>query len=172
MSSDTPFIKRLRPVTKLVTVSKTRPADITTYAAGDVVNESTSAGTVWTFSNMVRGAGLGGVIQAAQLIDSAAQSTKPDLELYLFDTTLTTQNDNAAWAPADADMKTLVARIDFSLGSFKTAGGNGVIQAVNLSLPFQCASGSTTLYGILVARNAYTPISSEEFTIRLAVLQD
>lgn len=172
MSSDAFAIKKNRPVTKVVTVSKTRPADTTTYAAGDVLNESTSAGTVWTFSNMARGPGLGGMIQHALLIDSAASSLKLDSELWLFDTAPATQNDNVAWAPSDAEMEACLGRIDFATGSFKTAGANGAIQASNISLPFQCTSAVQAIYGILVVRNAFVPISAEKFVIRLHVLQD
>jgi len=170
--SDALFIKRNRPVTKTITVSKVRPADTTVYAAGDVLAESTSAATVWTFSDTVRGSGLGGTIQSAELIDSAAAATKPELELWLFDASLTTQNDNAAWNPSDTEMKACIGMILFPAGGFMTAGANGMIMASNLVLPFQCAAASSTLYGILVVRNAYTPVSNEEFTIRLQIFQD
>lgn len=172
MSGDLPAIRKNRPVTKLITASYTRPADTTTYAAGDVVADSTSAATILTFSSIARAAGLGGVIQHAQLIDSAAQTTKPDFELYLFDTAPTMQNDNAAWAPSDSEMEKCLGRIDFATANFKTGSGNGMIQAANISIPFQCASSVSAIYGILVARNAYVPVSAEKFTVRLHVLQD
>jgi hypothetical protein len=172
MSSDALYIKRNRPVTTIVSASYTRPADTTAYGAGDVVANSTSAATVLTFSNIARGPGLGGVIQHALLIDSAAQSTKPDLELWLFDTAPTMQNDNAAWNPSDAELEALIGRIDFALGSFKTAGANGATQAANISVPFQCTAAVQAIYGVLVVRNAYTPVSAEKFTIRLHALQD
>ena len=172
MSGDSIFIKRNRPVTHILTQSYTRPADTVTYAAGDVVANSTSAATILTFSNMARAVGLGGMIQHAVLIDSAAQTLKPDLELYLFDTAPAMQNDNVAWAPSDAEMETCIGRIDFATGSFKTAGANGMIQVSGVSMPFQCTASVTAIYGILVARNAYVPISAEKFTVRLHVLKD
>ena len=172
MTTNNLDIKRIRPVSKVITVSKTRPADTTAYAAGDVVAESTSAATVWTFDDCARGAGLGGILQGAAIIDSAAQSTKPDLELYLFTTAPATQNDNAAWAPSDAEMEACIGVIAFSLSNFKVAGANGIISVEGIAKVFQCAASVRALYGILVARNAYTPISAEKFTISLQVIQD
>lgn len=172
MGADTLFIKRNRPVSKVITASKTRPADTTAYTAGDVVAESTSAATVWTFAGAARALGLGGILQGAVFIDSVAQSTKPDLELYLFDTAVTTQNDNAAWAPTDADMEKCLGFIAFPSGLFKTGSGNGVVNVEGIAKVFQCASTSQDLFGILVVRNAYTPTSGEKLTIRLAVIQD
>lgn len=162
----------LRPVSKTITLSKTRPADTTTYAAGDVIAESTSAATVWTFAGAARANGLGGILQAAELVDSAAQTLKLDAELWLFDTAPATQNDNAAWAPSDAEMKASLGYIVFATGTFKVAGANGVSVADALAKSFQCAAATTSIFAILVARNAYVPVSAEELTLRLHVIQD
>lgn len=173
MSGDTLHIQNNRTTGKIITVSKTRPADTTTYAAGDVVNESASAGTIWTFPNFAREEGRGALIQSAVLIDAVTQTLKPEFELYLFDTSIVTQNDNTAWGPTDSDMKTCVGVIEFPAALFKTGGAqNGVISRNGLGLYAVCGSASTTLYGIVVARNAYVPTSGEEFTLRLSVVQD
>lgn len=174
MSGDSFFIKLNRPNTKVVSLTKTRPADTATYAAGDVVAESTSAATVWTFANMARGAGLGGVIQSAVLISSLAPPTlKGEFELYLFDTTLTTQNDNVAWAPSDAESKTFIAMIPFSTANYRSFGANNGGYVLNaLGISYACAAAATSLFGILVARNAYVPGNAEELTIRLIVGPD
>lgn len=162
----------LRPVSKVISVSQTRPADTATYAAGDVVANSTTAAVVLTCAGMARSNGLGGIIQNARLIFSAAPTLKLDSELYLFDTSPTIQNDNVAWAPSTAEMGNLVAVIPFPAASFKVGSGNGVIELQNLGLDFQCATASTSLFGILVARNAYVPASAEVFKLRLGVIQD
>lgn len=174
MSSDTPFIKRNRPVTKVLTQSYTRPADTAVYASGDVVANSTSAATILTFSDVARQNGGGAYIHRAVLIDSASQTTKPEFELYLFDTAPVMENDNAAWDPSDTEIEACVGYIPFSSANWRTGAnsGNGLIVAENLGLAIQCAAGSKALYGILVARNAYTPISAEKFTLRLFVQPD
>lgn len=165
-------LTRLRPVTKEINASYTRPADTTTYASGDVICNSTSSPVVLTFANIVQSAGLGGVIQNARMIFAAAPTLKLDSELYLFDTSPTIQNDNAAWAPSTSDMGNLVGVLPFPASVFKAGSANGVIDRQSLGLAFQCASGSTSLFGVLVARNAYVPASTEVFKVRLAVIQD
>lgn len=161
-------------VSKVVSVSKTRPADTTTYASGDVVDAGT--GTGLTFSEIVRTPGATGVLMALQIVDSANQTLKPVLELWLFNTALTFDNDNAAFTPTDAELATLVAILPLT-GSYvgdatSGAGGNVVYTSTNLAIPFQCAANERALYGVLVTRNAYVPVASEVFTVTLRVLQD
>lgn len=172
MGSEVLYLQRLRTAGKIVEASKTRPADTTTYASGDIVNESTSAGTIMTFTDVARENGRGASILGAELVDSAAATVKPEFELYLFDTSITVQNDNAAWAPSDADMEKCVGVIDFPSVSFKTGSGNGVVPREGLGMYVICAAASKNLYGILVARNAYVPASGEKFLVRLKIVQD
>lgn len=161
-------------VTATITTIFTRPNDATQYTAGDVIADSSTASiaSILRFNNIARTNGGGGIIQSALLIDSIAAATKPDSELYLFDQIITMQSDNAVWAPTDAEMNYCVGVIAFPTGAFKTAGANGLIAATGLGTAFNCASDRMTLYGVLVARNAYTPTAFEQFEIRLQVLQD
>lgn len=162
----------LRPVTTSQTLTKTRPADVTAYAAGDVISESTSAGTVWTFP-FARANGLGGILQDAALMQSVAQTLKLDADLYLFDTVIASNlNDNAAFAPSDAEMKTLVTVVSFFGSLAKVGSGNVSIEATSASRSMKCAAGTSSLFGVLVARNAYVPTSAEDITLRLKCIQD
>ena len=162
----------LRPVSKTVTVTKTRPADTVTYTAGDAISESTSAGTVWTFP-WARANGLGAILQDAALIVSTAQTLRLDAKLWLFDTApATTLNDNAAWTPTDAEMKTLLTVISFFVGTVMVGSGNTIIEQAALARSVACASGASSIYGVLVANNAYIPTSAEDITIRLRQIQD
>lgn len=151
----------------------TRPADTNAYTAGDVVCNSTSAPVVMTFSDAFKFNHT--VLQHAVITSSANVATKPDLELWLFDTTITMDNDNAAFTPTDAEMLTLVAVVPFLTADFKVgdatsgAGGNSVCESKNLGIPINPAA-SDDLYGVLVARNAYVPVSGEVFTVRLKFL--
>jgi hypothetical protein len=155
-------------------VSVTRPADTTAYAPGDVV------GTAVTGTLIIPNASFGefdaGIIQQAVVVSSAAVATSPDLELWLFDSTVAAIADNAAWAPTDAEMLTLVGIVEFPTADWKIgnatagAGGNAVCVADNVSLPFNTKKGTSKLYGVLVVRNAYVPVSGEIFTLRLQVI--
>jgi hypothetical protein len=162
--------------TKVVTAALTRPDDTTAYTAGDVVQSSTSTHTPITFTDCARHNGGSGVLLDALLLDSACQTTKLDAELYLFDTTVAPAHDNEAWAPSDAELVTLVAIIDFGASPWvgdPTAGtGNVAFQVQNNNAGFVCGAASRNLFGVLVARNAYTPVALEVFTIRLKIVQD
>ena len=162
--------------TRTIITSFTRPANTTAYAAGDVVCNSTSAPVILTFSRSSNQTNGNGTILHAVCVDSANVATKPDLELWLFDTTVGMDNDNAAFTPTDAELLTLVGVIAFPTASFKVgdaasgADGNSVCEATP-TLPFKCA-GTTenALYGIVVVRNAYVPVSGETFSFRLKIL--
>lgn len=153
-----------------------RPANTTGYTAGDVVNNSTSAPEPLTFTGAARVAGGSGVITDLLIIDSGNQTTKPSLELWLFHTAPAMDNDNAAFTPSDEELLNLVAIIPvastFVGDATAGAGGNAVYQAKGINQAFVCTGAVTALYGVLVVRNAYTPLSGETFTVLLGVLQD
>jgi hypothetical protein len=164
--------------TVTVTGTVTRPAaDTNQYTAGDVVCGSTSAPAVITFTGCARANGGTGMIVGAHCVDSANQTTKPQLELWLFDTTITPDNDNAVFTPTDAELLTLVGIIQFATwyvgDATAAAGGNCASLATLINhIAFDCGAAVTALYGVLVARNAYTPVADEVFSIRLRILQD
>ena len=155
----------------------TRPADTTAYTAGDVMNNSASAGVVTEIPNVGLSAHASTIIQQAICVDSANQATKPDLELWLFDTAVTADNDNAVFTPTDAELRTLVAVIAFPSTSFKAgdatsgAGGNCVCDIQNLGIPVRVTGTQVdSLYGVVVVRNAYTPVSAERFDFFLKLI--
>lgn len=158
----------------VVEASFTRPSDTTAYAANDVAGPTAGAAVI-TFSNCARANGRGGVIVGATLHDSANQSTKPVMELMLFDTTFTPDADNAAFTPTDAEMETWIGSIAYGPSSIgdATAGasGNAAFSLAPLAIPFVCGASSRDLFGALIVRQAYTPVSAEVFKIRLWVLQ-
>ena len=162
--------------TVIVNGSFTRPSDTNVYAANDVICNSTSAPVIITFSGCARVSLGSGEIQSCVLTDSGNETLKLEGDLFIFDTTVTMDNDNAAFTPTDAEMATCLGVITFSASSPKsgTAGTGGNCQypdSITKAIPFVCLT-STNLYGILVARNAYVPISAEVFTFRLGILQN
>lgn len=163
----------LRPVSAISTVSKVRPADTAVYAANDAISESTTVGTVWTFAGAARSNGLGSVLQDAVLTHSAVTALNLDAELWLFDTAPTSGiNDNGAWTPTDAEMKTLLAVLVFSGSAVRTGNGNTACELSGLSRAIKCAAGTSSIFGVLRAKNAYVPTSAEEITLRLKFIQD
>lgn len=157
------------------TATITRPADTTAYAASDEISSSTSAPAVVQFTGCARVSGWGGVLQSVVLIDSAGNTAPPVLELWLFDSSVTPDNDNAAFTPTDAEAAKCVAIIPLGTGFAGDPNvgstGNRVFTASGLGMAYQC-SGGTSLYGRLVVRNAYTPISAETFQVILYMVPD
>jgi hypothetical protein len=152
-------------------VSFARPANTTTYTAGDVVCNAA------TLIFPKGAASFGSVIQHAVLTSSSNPTLKGDFELWLFDTTIAAVADNAAFAPTDAEMLTLVGIVPFATADFKVGlsgadgAGNVACQSSNLGIPLNPVSAqNSALFGHLVVRNAYVPISAEAFKIVLHIL--
>jgi hypothetical protein len=82
----------------------TRPADTTTYAQGDLVANSTTAGSVTPLAlTAARVSGGGGVIRKFRLIKSTASLTNAQFRVHLFNALPTVANgDNAAWGTPGA----------------------------------------------------------------------
>lgn len=155
-----------------------RPDDTTQYAAGDVVANSTSAPTPILFTNLTRSNSGSNTIYSAMLIDNSNPTTKGEFELWLFSAAPTMDNDNAVFTPTEAELATLVGIIDFPTAvvgnAAADAAGNLVYPGKSISgddfeLKIRAGTALKTLYGVMVVRNAYTPIAEEEFTIVLTV---
>ena len=167
--------------TRIITQSLARPANTTQYAAGEVISEVTS-NNHFTFPDMANPGALSGQIDRAIITSSADGSgvLLPDLELWLFDTDIAEVADNAAFAVTDAEMLTLVGVIDFPVANWKVglSGGNSCCEGDRaggnpLPMIYKCKTVSDfSLFGQLVTRNAYTPISGEVFSVRLLITRD
>ncbi len=168
--------EKARGMGRTVSATFTRPSDTTAYAAGDVVCNSTSAPVIMSFERVSLDDDGISILQDAICVTSANVATKPDLELWLFDTAVTMDNDNAVFTPTDAELLTCVGVVRFPTGSFLVgdatsgAGGNSLCHVSNLGVPVSAAQNITVLYGVLVVRNAYVPVSGEVFTVRLKLL--
>lgn len=155
-----------------------RPNNTTQYAAGDVVSEVTT-NDHFVFADASNQNILTGKILGCKVEINCNAGTKPDLELWLFDTDIAEVADNSAFAPTDAEILTLVGVIAIPVASFKVglsgsdAAGNVVQLVSGLIIPFKnTANSARTLYGQLVARNTYTPIANEQFSVSLFIERD
>lgn len=162
----------------LVTVSVTKAcASATAYDAEDVVSESASAGTVWTFSDVAArvNAGTGYIVKAHAMCETTAVT--PRLSLFLFNVTPTcAKNDHAAnTALLHADLASYVGKIDFPAMEDLGTGDSEAVASPstygNLPLAFQCAGVTNALYGILVTRDAFTNTATNDLVIRLTIEQ-
>jgi hypothetical protein len=157
--------------TAFVTVSTdvTRPADTAVYAVNDALSDSTSAPTAggFTFTSAARQSGGSGIITDAVITTAADAATLLQGEIWLFNAAVTNINDNAAFAVSDAEIKTCLGKIAFTL---EDAGNNGFYHATNLNIGFTCV-GTANLRFLVRVKNVYTPVSAEVFTFVLKILQ-
>lgn len=155
----------------------TRPANATVYAAGDVISAVTTDNH-FEFTNAVRRQGnkMSGQISYAIINSSANQVTKPYIELWLFSADIAEVADNGAFAPTDTELLTCIGVIDFPDTNWKvgtaTAGDGGNSLCIESAPGIIFQSASTSIFGQLVVRNAYTPVSGEVFTVDLIITQD
>jgi len=161
-------------VTVRASANFTRPADTTAYAAGDLVANSTTAGSVapMSFAGIVRQAGGGGLVRRAKLRKSTTTLTNASFRIHLFSATQTSAGgDNAALnLPGVADY---LGSFDVTMDRAFNDGALGIgLPTVGDSIALDIPSTGTTIYAFLEARAAYTPGNAEVFTLELEVLQD
>jgi hypothetical protein len=150
----------------------TRAANTTIYTTGDELADLT---TICTLTAIARFSGGTGVIQGITAIFSDNWTTKPSLELWLFDTTSTIATDNGAFVPTDAETATCFAIVPLTAfyvgepttGTGSSTTGNMVMDTGQISVPFQCV-GSANLFVRLVVRNA-AQAGANSSTVKLRV---
>lgn len=158
-------------ISKRVSATFTRPADTTTYAAGDAMGSSTSTPTVLTFANSARVSAGTGMITKARLVKNSTNTTNSAFRLWLFSSSPTGANDNAAFALAYSSVGSRLGYIDFP--GFVTEGtGSDCAECEVIGLASQFYASATSLFGVLVARSAYAPTSGEQFFVELALEQN
>ena len=150
---------------KSITITVTPTLSVAaSYVANDYIGTSD---TPMTFAAAALTAGGSGLIVSAILVDYALQSVAG--ELWLFDTTITTPSDSAAWSITDAMAKTCVGVIPFS--TYYASALNSISHGDLLPRAFKCASGSTSLFGAFVTRGAPS-YSTGDLTFRLTIMYD
>ncbi len=153
-----------------VTTQVTRPSDTNVYAAEDTLANSTSAPTSggFTLTSCARASGGTGVITDAVIGMSTNAGTSLQGEVWLFDTSVTEVNDNAAFSISDADRDKLVGIIPFTTNQSGSLNASACVTGLNIG--FTCV-GSANLRFLVKVKNAYTPASAEVFTVRLKIEQ-
>ena len=147
--------------------SFTRPADITAYASGDLVANSTTAGSVVPMTFAVRNENFGSVVRRVRIRKTSTSVTGSAFRVHLYGTLPTVTNgDNGAWVSILAGyIGSFDVTIDkaFSDGSAGAGVANNGVD-VNLS--------AGTVYALVEARGVYTPTSAEVITVELEVVCD
>lgn len=152
---------------RLPTASFTRPADTTAYASGDLMANSTTAGSVvpMTLYPVTKGSGRSAQIRRVRVSKSGTSTTNASVRLHLYTTsTITAANgDNGAWSTSAA--AAYVGSVDVTIDKAFTDGAAGQATC-------ELNVNNLSLYGLLECRGAYTPASAEVFTVTLESAED
>lgn len=144
--------------------SFTRPADTTAYASGDLVANSTTAGSVAPLS-------FDGIwsnrfsIKRVRLTKSGTTATNGQFRVHFYGASPTCANgDNGAWSTDQAAK--YYGSIDVTVAAFTDgcAGVGAATAGAELNVQLPTANGHT-VYALLEARAAYTPANAEVFTL-------
>lgn len=138
----------------------TRPANTTQYSVNEALADTTPTAGGFTFTNAARVSGGSGIITDAIILTDADAATLLQGEIMLFNQAVTAIADNAAFAITDAEAKTLIGKIPFTL---EDIGNSGWYHAQNLSIGFTCV-GTADLRFLVRVKNTYTPVSGEVLT--------
>lgn len=155
--------------------SFTRPADTTAYASGDIVANSTTAGSVTPLSwTAARNAGGTGMIRRVQIRKSGVSTTNASFRVHFFSATptISTAGDNSVFASNVSGVAGYLGYCDVTIGVALSDGSVGAgVPAVGSEINFALSSGQT-VYALLEARAAYTPGNAETFAVAIEALQN
>ena len=150
--------------------SITRSANTTTYTANTGWNNGTP--TFFSFTGACRGVGAEVLIPEIDIWSSANQATKLQGVLWLFAAVPGTNvSDDATFNIAAADFANLTGNQNgfaFTLASAQASGAaNSGASLTGTTYHAQCASGTTTITGMVQVVNAYVPLNAEVLHVAL-----
>lgn len=152
-----------------VRASFTRPNDATQYTSGDLVANNTTAGSVTPMTfNIPYGRGV--KIWRVEIQRSDTDVTNAKFRLHLYrDSPTVTNGDNGAWLSIMAGYLGYVD-VDGTLQTFSDdSNASGVYVNNSVFAPwFILTDVDRKLYGLLEARDTYTPLANEVFTVVLS----
>lgn len=154
--------------------SITRSANTTTYTANTGWNNGTP--TFFSFTAACRVNGSQVLIPRIDIWSSANPTLKLTGVLWLFSAVPGTNvSDNAAFTIAAADFANLTgsfAGFPFTLANNEISAGAANSSATLAGTTFQgqCASGSTTITGMVEVTNAYVPANAEVLHVGIATV--
>lgn len=163
-------VNTVSPVPSIVTAATiTRPADTTTYAAGDVVYTTTSGSQAVTHTvTIAKAVNQAFTILACRILTSSVVVLNGIFRVHLYNSQPTLVNgDNGAWSTANAGY---IDSFDVTLSKVFSDGAYGRGIPSNGSI-INCTpvSAAQTLYVVLEVRAGYVPTSSGTFIISFEV---
>jgi hypothetical protein len=143
-----------RPYAKRLTA--TPAITLVAYTAKDAV------GALLTFAGAGRAAGAPFRLDSIEVVDKGQQMA--NLDLILFDRSITAPTDNAVFAPTDTETGYVIAVVPIGKGAYADFSTNSVasVPVGKLLVP-----NGTDLFGVLVARDTPTYTSTTDLVVAL-----
>lgn len=155
--------------------SFTRPSNTTAYASGDLVANSTTAGSVT--ATEVRGLGHApagsAIVRRVGIRKSGTSTTNASFRVHLFLTgSITAANgDNSAFSTNN--VADYLGYADVTVSQAFTDGSVGfAAPAVGSEFMVRLEPGSQSIYALIEAQAAYTPASAEVFTVIVDMINE
>ena len=150
--------------------SLVRPADTTAYTVGDLVANSTTAGSVLPLLLVSSRNDAGSVlIERVKVHKTSVSITAASFRVHMFSVApVPTVGDNAAFATSG--VSGYIGSMDVVMGQVFTDGASGFSDTTFKPIRARLGTGYT-VYALIEARGAYTPSSAETFTVTLDVVQ-
>jgi len=147
-----------------------RPADTNAYTSGDLVANSTTAGSVVVPNVGAQSVEGGkGKILRVQIDKTGTGITNAAFRVHLHTTApVATNGDNGVWLTTRAGY---LGSVDVAVDKAFSNGASGT-GAPTDPIPFDLPAGSKRIFAAIEARGAYTPASAEQFTVTLETESD
>lgn len=157
--------------TAVPAASFNRPADTTAYAVGDLVANTTTAGSVVPLSlTIARTLGGSGIIRRVRIRKTGTSLTNASFRVHFFSSWPTVANgDNGVFSSSGS--ASYFGSADVSMTQTFTDGAFGSTDSGFSDIQFNLTS-SQLIYALVEARGAYTPANGELFTVSVEVIQD
>lgn len=155
-------------IASIPSITFTRPANTTAYAAGDVVGSATSA------IHELTGAASSSsfvFVQSIQLLisNTSVPSGMTGFRVHLYSSAPTAISDNAAYTFTTSDLAAWQDSFDLSTPAVR--GSMLRSQAYYQGGVMKLQPASSSLYAVIETLGAYTPASGTAYTLRVKVLE-
>jgi hypothetical protein len=158
----------------------TRPSDTTAYASGDLVANSTTAGSVAAVELKHIGNRPGGtsIIRRCIVRKSGTSTTNASFRVHLYRSSVITfaNGDNGAWSTSG--VANYLGYFDVTVGTAFTDGAHGAAGPAvgsEVLVKFGVDANSvnvSSVWAVLEARGAYTPTSAEVFVVGVDLIDE
>lgn len=150
------------------TLEQVRVTVTPTISAAGIYAAKDAIGALYTFTDAVAYSGGSGRVIAVVIVDKDQE--RADMDLVLFDSSITAPTDNAVFDPTDAELSQCLGWISIGSGAYSDFNDNSVA-IIPCDLPFKL-NATANLYGAMVARSTPTYTATTDLVVTLVIARD